>query len=569
MKNKILLTVCLLALIGYSFGSRGAQNQASEEKSVTVCCTPDVQPIAEIFIQEYSKSNGDLSLKVKQVSADRFSEEVNRENSLGFISEKTKASQSNDLWKMLVARHVIVPVTHAENPNLEKLEERGISAKELRETISKNEEKAVNICVLEDESAEHCLAQFLGVDPASVADIKVTSKEEMIQKLQRDKTAVGFCCLLNVSDESQDELAANFKILPIDKNENGRVDYHESVYRPLNEAEKNSGNLSVHETAFGSLEGFERGVWIGKYPRSLVNDLYLVSASIPEDSEVSEFIAWAITDGQQFMAGTDYNQLVYSERQSKLDDLQPREIVAGTTAQQEKTATKAVLYVIIGLIAIALIVGMVVSYRKSKTEGLLNVYPGYTKVLNEENVEIPNGVYFDKTHTWSFMEKDGSVKVGIDDFMQQVTGEYTNIKMKKPGERIMKNEPLVTLVQDGKQIEIYAPISGKIKEINEDLVTDPSEINKSPYSQGWIYSVEPSNWQREIGFMKMADSYKSWMKREIERLKDFLAISVNAENKKQVAFQDGGELNNQVLKQFGPRVWEDFQKNFIDTSDLN
>ena len=568
MKNKILLTVCLLALFGYSFGSRDAENQASEEKSVTVCCTPDVQSVAEIFIKEYSKSNGNLNFQVKQVSPDHFSEEVNRENSLGFISEKARASQPNDLWKMLVGRHIIVPVTSAENPNLENLEKRGISAKALRETIGENEEKNVNICVLEDKSAEHCLAQFLGVDPASVADIKVTSKEEMIQKLQRNKTAVGFCCLLNVS-EQQDELAANFKILPIDKNENGRVDYHETVYQPLTEEEKNGGSLSVHENAFGSLDVFERGVWIGKYPRELVNDLYLVSAGFPEDSEVSDFIAWAVTDGQQFMAGTDYNQLVYSERQSKLADLQPREIVAGTAAQQEKAATKAVLYVIIGLIAIALIIGMVVSYRNRKAKGLLNVYPGTTKVLNEENVEIPNGVYFDKTHTWSFMEKDGSVKVGIDDFMQQVTGEYTNIKMKKPGERIMKNEPLVTLVQDGKQIEIYAPISGKIKEINEDLITDPSEINKSPYSEGWIYSVEPSNWQREISFMKMADSYKSWMKKEIERLKDFLAISVNAENKKQVAFQDGGELNNQVLKQFGPRVWEDFQKNFIDTSDLN
>jgi len=568
MKNKIHLTICLLALFGYSFGSWGAEKAVSEEKTVTVCCTPEVQNIAETFIQEYSKSNGNLNFEVKQVAPDRFSEEVNRENSLGFISEKANASQPKGLWKMLVARHIIVPVTHAENPNLAQLEERGISAVELQKSIGKNDGAAVNICVLEDESAAYCLTNFLGVDPASVANIMVSSKAEMIQKLQRDKTAIGFCCLLNVSDQNQDELAANFKILPIDKNENGRADYHETVYRPLSEMEKHSGNLTVHETAFGSLEAFERGIWFGKYPRSLVNDLYLVSAGSPGESEISKFIAWAITDGQQFIDGTDYNQLVYSERQSKLDDLQPREIIAGT-AQQDKAATKSILYIIVGLIAIALILGMLVNFRKSKTKGLLAVFPGHTKVLNEENVEIPNGVYFDKTHTWSFMEKDGSVKVGIDDFMQQVTGEYTNVKMKNPGERIMKNEPLVTLVQDGKQIEIYAPISGKIKEINEDLVTDPSEINKSPYAEGWIYSIEPSNWQREIGFMNRADSYKSWMKREIERLKDFLAISVNAENQKQVAFQDGGELNNHVLKQFGPRVWEDFQKDFIDTAGLN
>ena len=131
MKYKILLTVCLLALFGYSFGSRDAENAVSEEKTVTVCCTPDVQAIAETFIREYSKSNDHLNLKVKQVAPERFSEEVNRENRLGFISEKAKASQSNNFWKMLVARHIIVPVTHAENPHLDRLEERGISAKEI------------------------------------------------------------------------------------------------------------------------------------------------------------------------------------------------------------------------------------------------------------------------------------------------------------------------------------------------------------------------------------------------------------------------------------------------------
>ena len=88
MKYKILLTVCLLALFGYSFGSRDAENAVSEEKTVTVCCTPDVQAIAETFIREYSKSNDHLKLQVKQVAPDRFSEEVNRENSLGLISEK-------------------------------------------------------------------------------------------------------------------------------------------------------------------------------------------------------------------------------------------------------------------------------------------------------------------------------------------------------------------------------------------------------------------------------------------------------------------------------------------------
>jgi len=569
MKNKILLIVCMLMLFGNSFGSQNTGNSVSEEKTIKVFSTPDVQKVAETFVKEYSKLSGNLNFELQKVSPDQFAGGLNQENSLGFIAENNEPMQSENLWKMLIARHIIVPVTNADNPELENLEKRGISAKELKEAIVNNSGQAIDICVLEDESAVDCLAGFIGAQPLTAANvIKVGTKEELIQKLKVDKTAIGFCCLLNVTEDKQNELAADFKILPIDKNENGRVDYHEQVYRPLTETEQNSGSLTVHEAAFGRLDAFQRGVWIGKYPRSLVNDLYLVSAKFPEDSEVSDFIAWAVTDGQQFMEGSDYNQLVYSERQSKLADIQPGEIVA-QNPQQDTAGSKLVLYIVIGVVAISLIVGFTVNYQRRKAKGLLNVLPGNIKVLNEDNVDIPSGVYFDKTHTWSFMEKDGRVKVGIDDFMQQVTGKYTNVKMKKPGDRIMKNEPLVTLVQDGKQIEIYAPISGIIKDINEDLVTDPSEINKSPYSEGWIYSIEPSNWQREISFMKMADTYKDWLKKEFARLKDFLAVAVNADNKKQVAFQEGGELANNVLSELGPRVWEDFQKKFIDTSDLN
>ena len=567
MKNKILLTVCMLTMFGYIYGSTDAENTASEKKSLTVYCTPDVQYIAETLIQQYSLTNKDLNFDIKQVASEGFGDELKQKNSLGFISEKSNASNSTELWKMLIARHIVVPVTNIENPNLDILEEKGISIKELQETIIRNKKESINIYVYEDESVQ-CLANFLGFDPESVANFKVHTKEEMIQKLKKDKTAVGFCCLLDITKEIQEEFASIFKILPIDKNENGHVDYHELVYRPVGETELNSGNLTVHETTFGSLDAFERGMWIGKYPRSLVNDLYIVLADFPEESEVSDFISWTITAGQDFFVNTTFNELVYSERQSKLNDLQPVEVSVEPT-QQYKSTSKSFLYIIIGLITVTLIFGIVISYRKRKASGKMNVFPGHSKVLNEDNLEIPNGIYFDKTHTWSFMEKDGSVKIGIDDFMQNVTGQYSKIKMKNPGEKIIKNESLVTLVQDGKQIEIYAPISGKIKEINEDLVTDPSQINKSPYSEGWIYSIEPANWQREISFLKMADSYKIWIKNEISRLKDFLAIMVNVENNQQIAFQEGGELYKHVLKEFGPRAWEDFQKNFIDNSDLN
>jgi len=166
------------------------------------------------------------------------------------------------------------------------------------------------------------------------------------------------------------------------------------------------------------------------------------------------------------------------------------------------------------------------------------------------------------------MERDGIVRLGIDDFLQHVTGTFTCIKMKNPGEKIKKNDPVMTLIQDGKQIVLYAPVSGTIRQMNESLIDSPSVMNSSPFKEGWVYAIEPSNWLREIKFLKMAKDYREWIKGEFVRLRDFFAESVHSNLTGHVIYQDGGEFSDAVLQDLSPEVWEDFQKHFIDASKL-
>jgi glycine cleavage system H lipoate-binding protein len=189
-------------------------------------------------------------------------------------------------------------------------------------------------------------------------------------------------------------------------------------------------------------------------------------------------------------------------------------------------------------------------------------------VLDENSILVPKGLYFDKTHTWAFMEKNGSVKIGIDDFLQRITGQLTKIKMKDPGEKIRKGEQILTIIRNGKQLHIYAPISGIIKERNPSILADASMLNSSPYYDGWVYLVEPKNWIREVQFLFMAEKYLEWLKDELSRLKDFITTSVrsNTAGYEHIVLQDGGELSDHVLADLGPEIWEDFQTEFIDTS---
>jgi hypothetical protein len=132
---------------------------------------------------------------------------------------------------------------------------------------------------------------------------------------------------------------------------------------------------------------------------------------------------------------------------------------------------------------------------------------------------------------------------------------------------VRRGEKLLTIVKDGKQIDLYSPISGKIKSLNTSLSEDPSLFNSSPYTDGWVYLIEPRNWTREMQLMFMADKYRLWLRDEFERLKSFIS-TIMRENSTgaYVILQDGGEMKDNLLSDLEPEIWEDFQRRFIDTS---
>jgi glycine cleavage system H lipoate-binding protein len=166
------------------------------------------------------------------------------------------------------------------------------------------------------------------------------------------------------------------------------------------------------------------------------------------------------------------------------------------------------------------------------------------------------------------MEQDGLVKIGIDDFLKHVVGAITQLKLRVPGEKVRKGEKILTVIRDGKQLNIYSPVTGFIRKQNEFLSSTPAKINDSTFTENWVYQIEPSNWSRDVNFMFMIDKYRDWLNDEFARLKDFMANSANSNQLvyQHVVLQDGGELKDNILADLGPEVWEDFQTQFIDTS---
>jgi glycine cleavage system H lipoate-binding protein/ABC-type phosphate transport system substrate-binding protein len=561
MKTKILLAVGLLIFFIFSLSNRGATQNAPEKETITIWNTPDVRQLTNTLIREYGKLHSNLNFEVLPLGSEEFTKSINETTMLALFSQESDVTlKDNSLVRLVIGRDIIVPVMNAENPFYSVTEQQGISVKHFRKgftagkadwgiLLGNDAKNPLKIYVLNDRAAQSGVSAFLNLSPEIVAEIESKPANEIIRLVQNDKYAIGFCRLLDIEEPGQIEIIKNLKLLPIDKNGNGQIDYHEKIY--------------------GSLNDFKRGVWIGKYPRTLIRNIYSVSSAVQENEKVTDFLSWVVTDGQQFMESGGFSELTYNERQSRLETIHPQ-LIAVENAQPHSAKSRTFLFIVLGILVIVIIAGIVYRSMNKKSKIPLGTFPIRTKVLTENTMSFPGGLYFDKSHTWVFMEKEGMVKFGIDDFIPNVTGDYTRIILKKPGEKVKRREAIVTLVQKGKQIYIHAPVSGTIKEINEVLVADPFAINYSPYGEGWVYMIEPSNWLREIRFFKMGEAYKEWISSEIARLKDFLACSFNIKNLEggNLAVQEGGELITEPLKDLGPELWEDFQAHFIETSDM-
>lgn len=556
MKTRNLFSVVLLLLILFGNGSREMAKAVSQGDTITVYTTSEMRSLTDKLVEEYGKYQPGQFFEVKTANLSEFREAITGKNRIGIIAQRPDVSLvSESMWRMTLGRNIAVTVMNAKNPFAENLDNTGITPQRLAAALSVNQPKnwgtllgnekqePVRFYILNDPALKLSFSKYLEVNPSILAEVESKSAEELVETVKNDPFAIVFCQLATITDFNQQAFVEDLKLVPLDRNGNKRLDYNENIY--------------------GKLTDFERAIWIGKYPRTLISNVYVLANNFPENENIIEFLSWAVTSGQQFVEINGYTDLVYNEKQSLLNKLKPPVIFAEKIATS-RSNTRLYLIVALSILTFSILI-TIFARKKGSAIRLLNNSSNHQKIINENSLEIPDGLFYDKTHTWVFMEKDGTVKMGIDDFLQHVTGDYTGLIMKDPGEKIIKNEPILTLVRKGKKLNIYSPISGKIKEYNEDLVAYPSLINNSPYSWGWVYAIEPINWLREISFLKMADTYKIWLENEISRLKDFLARTINPENAVagQFVYQEGGEIVDHVLENLGPKIWEDFQEEFL------
>lgn len=105
-------------------------------------------------------------------------------------------------------------------------------------------------------------------------------------------------------------------------------------------------------------------------------------------------------------------------------------------------------------------------------------------------MDNPEDLYYAKTHEWSKKEGGNKIRVGITSHAQSQLGDVVYVELPALDRIVNEKEACVVIESVKAAYDIYAPVSGKVAEINNDLESSPQLINEDPYGKGWLYVLE-------------------------------------------------------------------------------
>lgn len=127
-------------------------------------------------------------------------------------------------------------------------------------------------------------------------------------------------------------------------------------------------------------------------------------------------------------------------------------------------------------------------------------------------MEFPEELRYTEEHEWVMVEEDLAV-VGITDFAQDALGDVVFVELPEVGTTVEAGKAFGVVESVKAVSDIYAPISGTVEEVNDDLVDTPEIINTSPYEDGWMIKIRMSEPSDAEDLMD-ADAYQALIAEE-------------------------------------------------------
>jgi len=121
--------------------------------------------------------------------------------------------------------------------------------------------------------------------------------------------------------------------------------------------------------------------------------------------------------------------------------------------------------------------------------------------------DIPDDLKYTASHEWVKLNDDGTVSVGITEHAQELLGDIVFVETPEIETEFTAEEACCVVESVKAASDIYMPISGEVIDANGELSDTPELINSSPYDDGWIFKIKPSN-EDELDGLMDAQTYE-------------------------------------------------------------
>ena len=121
-------------------------------------------------------------------------------------------------------------------------------------------------------------------------------------------------------------------------------------------------------------------------------------------------------------------------------------------------------------------------------------------------MNIPSNLKYTKDHEWVLIDGDVAT-VGITDFAQKELGDIVYVEVETLNQTLDRDEVFGTVEAVKTVSDLFLPLSGEIVEFNDELESNPEDVNSDPYGKGWMVKIKIAN-ATEVAELLSSDAYK-------------------------------------------------------------
>ena len=136
--------------------------------------------------------------------------------------------------------------------------------------------------------------------------------------------------------------------------------------------------------------------------------------------------------------------------------------------------------------------------------------------MNFQGYNVPDDLRNTNEHEWSKPKGQDAV-VGVTDYAAKTLNDVVYVTLPKVGDKVTQFKSMGTVESIKAVSELYSPVTGTVTRVNDKLGSQPELVNKSPYTEGWLLEVRPSNLAADSKNLLDAKAYSALLGTLIEK----------------------------------------------------